>query len=389
MSIIAGAPFFNQFSTFMGDAYIPRAFNQASIGASRDTLVSEYARKSDTVFISAAGRQMHLHISEDDNVNKSASPWEQVTNSGHDKTLKLIDKHISTAGKLLEQMKAVAEAARDDSLDDLDRMDLQIQMGQLQHELDRETDVMNSLYQASSADKAYSTAELMHGKFSDSEAGKMLLRARERIINGEDWNVAEKVSTIVKDGPEGLVVVGYEWEVTDDENVPTVGDILKARGRSLMDSKSAAVSSAELEKSLKNLAKQREGFIAFIEKNGGRSPEDDESYGKSLSILFSRVQQFLGSLARDAVVITYGPKKDEDGNIIDVPDFLPTVNIETVQIASEGGVSISAQKTDATAEMEATILQVQLSNRSLGWLARNSLTDGRYGETKDFGVLQH
>ncbi|MDR1481344.1 MAG: hypothetical protein LBI74_01825, partial [Synergistaceae bacterium] len=124
--------------------HIPeRVSDEIAQPLTRDKLVSKYQMKRDTLFLSDIGKQMRLHISEQDTPDKIAdASWSNVTNSRFNKHLQLYDKHISKAGELLEQMKEIAEAAQDASLDDLDRINLQIEMGQLQHELDTETDVM-------------------------------------------------------------------------------------------------------------------------------------------------------------------------------------------------------------------------------------------------------
>jgi hypothetical protein len=66
---------------------------------------------------------------------KAVLSWEdKVTRGGDDKTLRLIDESISQVGGILEQMKKVANLAQDESLFDVDRIDLQIKMERLQRD---------------------------------------------------------------------------------------------------------------------------------------------------------------------------------------------------------------------------------------------------------------
>jgi hypothetical protein len=274
---------------------------------------------------------------------------------------------MSKAGKLLERMKEIAKIARETLLDE-DRVELQVEMGRLQHELDRDTEVLKAKL---AGDDEYAKV-LMRSSFENTETYKMLQRARERVQNGENWNVAEIATPILKQDAEsmglmGYSLLGYEWDVTDDPLVPTLGEMLNAKGRSVMDSASAVVSYEELGKEIEGLIKQRVKLVGYIEQNGGLTPKEEEANFDALHTLVSGVARFLSSLARDMVEIVTGPPKDEDGNYIVTDDPLPVVYLSQEGLErdeSRGEVSEFDQKT-GTNEIEALKLQVQLSARPL------------------------
>jgi hypothetical protein len=288
-------------------------------GMSRKALISEYQAKADSILISRSGRQMYLHINGQKNAdNKSVSQWERITNGLTDKTIALIDTHISKAGKILERMKTLAETAKDESIADIDRVELQMEIGSLQHELDIQTELLKWRLGSDSSGNPESAVRQLRGNFEDTDAYGMLQRTRERIANGEEWDVAEIATDIFKIDGAWPEYVRTDWEITDDETAPTVGDILKAKGRSVMDAKSAALSAAELEKDLTNLGERREELFSFVEKNGVNKQEgsDDDSFAQRADSLAHKLVMFLGPLYREMAQTLYGPPKDEQGNYI-------------------------------------------------------------------------
>jgi hypothetical protein len=258
---------------------------------------------------------MNLHISDKDVVNKPVASWEnQIKSSQADPKLKLLDNHITKAGKILEQMKEIAKSAQDETLSDSDRLALQINMGRLQHELDCETEKLYSKYRSGEI-----KVVLHEQNYEDTDAYKMLERAVERLSNGENWNVAEEF-TPYGNVPENwyelginidnVWITGYGWEISDDPDAPTVDDILKAKGRSVMDSKAAGVSLAELEKDIEGLVKQRDNLASFAERNGVTNPQmsetDGSSFTKAMDSVYSGLFRFLNTLSRDPVVYNKG-----------------------------------------------------------------------------------
>jgi hypothetical protein len=311
------------------------------------TLVLGY---QDRVSISNAAKQLHLNIrGNDEGAEKTERSWERFAKGSNNKSISLMDKHISIAGNILERMKKLAEAAQDETISETDRIELQIEMGRLQHSLDFSNDLMERIFVLDFASGAEEFTYTQHGVYEDSDAYKMLERARERIANGEEWDVAEINTNIFKYAKvktDALVFVENKWEISDDETVPSVGDILKAKGRSLMDAEAAALTAEELEKDLTALAEKRGQLIAFnfIDQNGGnpKSPEVAASLEGKLTLLEHGLMRFMQSLFREMVQTTQGRDKDEQGNPIVRPSLL-----------DEGRSIIKTPQSEETLELNA------------------------------------
>jgi hypothetical protein len=255
-----------------------------------------------------------------DRFEKSASSWERVTKSGQDPTLQLIDKHISIAGEILERMKKFIDASRDESLSDEDRIELQIAIGKLQHDFDTETEEFRRKFLEL---MGVGKGEPVTDKFEGSEPYKMLQRARERILNGEEWDVAEECIAVLKSDGSGEID-RYEWEITDDPDKITVGNILKESGRGVMDPKSAAMSSDKISNELEGLMRQRQKLVTFINKNGADSQEENSSrlnaFGENIKVFLSSLSMkgFMSlSLSKNmGGLFPYDRIKDDQGNFL-------------------------------------------------------------------------
>lgn len=315
-----------------------------SLEEDRQSLISGYR---DKVSISRTGKLLHLHIrgkNKNEEAEKAARSWDRILKGdggSADPRLKLLDKHISLAGKIMERMKNIAETAQDTALSKEDRMKLQVDMCRLQHELDFQSELMVLKTDPTlKPGEAEEIATRNRGIYEYSDAYKMLERALERIANGEEWDVAEvltpiiefqaaspdmpKMSTIIYDGSASVttedlpILLRTEWEVTRDETVPTVGELLKTKGRSVMDAGDAALTVEELEKDLTALADKRQRMIAFIAEEGvSPEPGMKERFDKKLESLFVNIDNFLYSLSRDSTQTMIGPPKDEQGNVLD------------------------------------------------------------------------
>jgi hypothetical protein len=233
-------------------------------GKDVQSLSLTYRSKMDIVSISSIGRR--LHVREDVKTEDIDSKWARVTGKGSDRVLRFVDKHISRAGKLLERMKTIAETARDDTLYESDRFALQMEMGRLQHDLNKESALVSgarSLIEEMPEKELVEYIENLYGSFDSSEAYKMLIRAEERLMNGEEWDIAETFTPVVKTFEENGDLFGYidgfKWERTEDADVASVSEILKAKGRSVMDYKSAIVSAEEIDKDIERLIEDAPG----------------------------------------------------------------------------------------------------------------------------------
>jgi hypothetical protein len=340
MNIILGSCFKGVTSFLANERGLPhyQVDNRDGGKGNRRTLVSDY---QDRVSLSVSGKQFKLHIKGEgkDTADKAGRSWERIVKEGGDKVLKLMDKHISIAGNILERMKKLTEAAQDETLSDIDRIYLQIEVGRLQHDLDYNNDLMEKIYLDQFKPGSEAIVSAWHGVYEDSYVYKMLERTRERIANGEEWDVAEVATGIFEIGNDmprsefalpsipDKVLVGSEWQISDDETVPTVGEILKAKGRSVMDADAAVFSTDELEKSLTTLAEKRQQLISFVDRNG-ESPKGLEAadyFQKTVSFLFQGVDSFMQSLFRVTIQNTLGPDKDEQGNLAPAPALIPQV----------------------------------------------------------------
>jgi hypothetical protein len=318
---------------------------------------ANYRAKTDSLHISGMGK---LHIRGEETGGKTLDPWARVTGGNADIHLQLADKHISRAGNLLEQMKTLAESAQNEALSDLERIDMQIEMGRLQHQLDEETLRMeNTLMREAARRYGLPGAVIQVESYEDSKAYKMLERARERIVSGEEWDVSEVNTPIVRVLADGeRVVLRVEAEITDDATVPTVSDILKTKGRNIMDSSSAEASAAELGGELAGLAKQREKLISFIDKNGEHTQLMDSRWISLAGSLVRNTWGFLETLHREMYAFNSGPDKDENGNYMVYKDTL--IELELLDDESK---SLRSKTVEGEEISEATKIHVQLNSR--------------------------
>lgn len=319
--------------------------------------------KSDTFQLSYQAKKMHLHIRDKGAADEPMVSWgNQIKNSRADPKLKLLDRHIAKTGKILEQMKVIAKSALDETLSDADRLALQIDMGRLQHELDCETERLYSKYRFGDA-----RVTLHEQNYEDTDAYKMLERAVERLANGEKWNVAEEL-TPYGNVPEnwyergididGVFITGYGWEISKDPDAPTVDDILKAKGRSVMDSDAAGVSVAELEKDIENLVKQRDGLAAFAKRNGVVNPQTSDAGGdgftEAMDSVYSGLFMFLNTLSRDPVEYNKGAVMNKAAEEYGYPEPRSDMSHDILS---------KTQPTEADEALMTTLSHTQLNSR--------------------------
>jgi hypothetical protein len=295
---------------------------RANGDGNKRTLVSDY---EDRVSISNAAKQLHLHIrGNDEGAEKAERSWERVAKGSDNQTINLMDKHLSIAGDILERMKKLAEVAQDETISETDRIELQIEIGRLQHSLNYSNELMvrTVVLDFTSESGAAAYAFNKHGIYEDSYAYKMLERVRERIMNGEEWDVAE------------IITDDNELEISDDETVASVGDILKSEGRSVMDAEAAALTAEELEEDLATLADKREQLIAFVDQNSESPKSQKEAAALKEKVIHLRdnVGNFIRSFSRRMFQITLKKNNDEDkdeqGNLAPAPTFVRQVSFD-------------------------------------------------------------
>ncbi len=346
-------------------------FTRGDTTIDRETLVSKYQARRDSTDFSAIGKRLNQLMNGKESA-KAEQRWKMVTSPAASKDMRWIDKNISEVGKLMEKMKTLAKAAQDESLDDLTRMAMQIELGRNQHELNIVIDTMGYVYVENYKKGSEEYFKKEYGLYEDSSSYKMMIRALERIGSGEKWDIAE-IGHIIMAGDDDRMTavseyhtVGVEWETTEDAFIPTVGEIIRGKGRSLMNAEDATISLAELEKQTKSLMKFQENFTSFIENNGENPVDPDRSLVMGLvGSLYALFDPFF----KDASQVTMGHRKDTKGNNYDemLEAYYERMQLKppTPEEAARRKISLVNTKTPDEQLLEALKTQVQLSNRRL------------------------
>ena len=197
-----------------------------------------------------------------------------------------IEETLSKTIDIMERMRKLAVVAQDKKLTDLDRIEIQIEIEDLRANLNV---VPRALLRKElqvdlvSLQEVYATA-FKDGPESFGDYSSVLERARDRILNGQEWDVREAWCTdgftrMAQDenGEEVLeVFAGKTWYAVDDRNVltkllhetefrdsgrkvPTLRERLKgASPVVVMDAQSAAEGAGYLENRIASVRKFRE-----------------------------------------------------------------------------------------------------------------------------------
>ena len=142
-----------------------------------------------------------------------------------------LDKALSKTIDILERMQKLAVAAQDKKLTDLDRIEMQIEIEDLKSNLKA---VPRNLLRKELQVERVSLQETYAAFFEDGsesfgDYSSVLERARDRILNGQEWDVREAWSRggfirVTRDeNGEEVQEVGASnaWHVVDDRNVVT------------------------------------------------------------------------------------------------------------------------------------------------------------------------
>jgi hypothetical protein len=159
----------------------------------------------DTLFLSDIGKKLSFGTEKApllDAVRKTNNS-DPIT----DPLLKQKDKYLSQQIDILEKMHKLATAAQDKNLTDLERVEMQLQFEELRKDLN----------ETAGMPRGYWTKEAASGDFTKlfGDGSSVVERMRDRIMNGEEWNVREAWSD-----HQG------KWVVVNDDNA----NVLKARG---------------------------------------------------------------------------------------------------------------------------------------------------------------
>jgi len=215
---------------------------------------------------------------------------ESVTKPGDDKTLRMMEEQMSVVGRILVQQKKLAEMAKDETLSDLDRMDLQIEMSELQRKLTAETRRLSMQLAGMSPSEIYNGLSFFLSPYdAQGEPGK-LEKARERIVNGEEWDLSEVLMMDVgpaimrgKDEEDTMMMrfvedIGGKLVAVKDDSLPTVSDYLEMLNIiNIMDVESAAKGEERIDKQIQNLAEMKEALVRFREEYGGNPKTSQNS----------------------------------------------------------------------------------------------------------------
>ena len=251
----------------------------------------------DSLLLSDLGKKLSLTLSEKES---SSLLIERLTTDPADSLpswAQPIDKVLSQTIDILERMQKLAVAAQDKKLTDLDRIEMQIEIEDLKSNLKA---VPRNLLRKELQVERVSLQETYAAFFEDGsesfgDYSSVLERARDRILNGQEWDVREAWSRggfirVTRDeNGEEVQEVGASnaWHVVDDRNVvtrvwqegkyiyvdsgrkvPTVRERLeKASPVVVMDAQSAAEGVGYLENRIASVRKFREQLPELIEQS--------------------------------------------------------------------------------------------------------------------------
>ncbi|MBQ7262961.1 MAG: hypothetical protein IJR14_04495, partial [Synergistaceae bacterium] len=180
-----------------------------------------------------------------------------------------VDQFMAKAQGLLEQMRTIALTAQDESLSDLDRIELQIELEDLKDQLGG---ITRALRGDDPIDEPLRISDALHqgdtiGLFGGDDTS-VLSRARERILKGEAWDVREAWSASFYDITEGswqVVDDGTVWTqdaerdiVATERQVPTVREIIETWSTSIMDAESATKAVEKFDRRIAAIEEWRE-----------------------------------------------------------------------------------------------------------------------------------
>jgi len=312
---------------------------------------------SDTLNISDIGKRLSLGVDKAPNLNETqkagiSTPFQL-----------LVDKYMAQAEEILTRMHELATTAQDEKLSDLDRINMQIEFEELRHKLSltQENFVEQSQNDGSPLLKRSRKFDLRpQDPFTAGDGTNLLQRMRNRIVNGEKWNVREvfvrddmwelgntvrnKMSGLTyhsKEGwsftegdsftgnpvsgkrdhafsdalrlVDGQFVAAGEWRVIDDSIniVPTAREVLEQNSPVvLMDAKSAVEGAELIQRELETVKKLRAEYRT--------SPEPEEAFKAASYFLFNGLS--LGThevMGLDALF-----NIDDDGRIYRVTDSM-------------------------------------------------------------------
>lgn len=239
----------------------------------------------DSLFLSDIGKKLSVTVRESSSLIETRDaelaeiaalpPWAQQA-----------DKAMAKAMDILERMQKLAIAAQNKKLSDIDRVEMQIEIEDLRANfmaIPRNLKGVRPSIVPNLAD---------YGDYGYGDYSSVLGRMRERIMNGQEWNVREawcpESFTRVTSDENGEevweVVAAKAWHVVDDKDiltfregenvgsgkkVLTVREVLEwATPVIVMDAESAVKGAEYLEQQMAKIQQWRDELPANLEKRG-------------------------------------------------------------------------------------------------------------------------
>jgi hypothetical protein len=344
------------------------------------------ARNVDTLTISEAGKRLRFH--SEDTVKLSKQSTETIS----DPLLQAMDKSIKEVNSILEKMKALTAAAQSEKLTKLDRMEMQIEMEDLRKNL-REAMTASHLELAEmlgiEKGPLYSgSMELKSPALPGEDERSVLQRARDRLVKGEEWDVAEAYEVIESEDGERA---GGQWVVLNDTDEPAVRKkreidltvrqkLEKSNTIILMDAKSATEGVERLEEEIGKVNQMYERFTRFAQKY---QPESSDKAGTDVTDIlktpkggmFQSIERLfrglLGSLAEGVVSEAGAPETGPVTGKIDdsIPCAIPSTNLlgatETEVVPEAGSEGIQTWAGVNSAMMTEIMARIGFDDESL------------------------
>lgn len=319
--------------------------DHAKQAANRIKILYKNANQDHVVF-STTGKKLNLIINDKDNLS-GTNGWNTVLSGSQNQNLNTADEYIARAGTLLEQMLEITEAAKDNSLSIDERLALQVELGRLQHELNIIGETLGvapgfgDLNFKNGQENVIKNQVL--GSYENSRNYRMLKRAADRVAEGGQWDVREiahrgpwkKNADGVASDINGVVngvqedyfgsssistsltkqrlgtddlsgYVGRIYEVVDDASVPTVGDILKSTGRSIMDTASAEETAEKLKQELAKLKELQTQLVEVAQGGNEQSNLMGSALEQDPAKFLQQVAKLLKTFNRDSDKETIG-----------------------------------------------------------------------------------
>ena len=194
-------------------------------------------------------------------------------NSEVQSVAELMSKSLANVESTLERMQELTQKAANDDLTALDRINMQIEFEELREKLSGASSKMNEEFARISGQKVDKPYTNLLNESPDGT--KLLERARERLLRGEDWDVAEayayRFDEETGEEIQGVWVTGKTMtHFIDGHELLTVKDKINGTDTvNLMSSRTAKEGIERVEEQLTQVKDMREKFSSFLMSYNG------------------------------------------------------------------------------------------------------------------------